>query len=119
MNCTWGSKVTSRVQAAWPERILKGPNGSKCKGGKNKGGVYFITHTILEKSVSLTPAEWQRAAPERRVSQNALNRSLSDELVSLVADKGERFTGQVEPLGQDLVAVVRETRVFTGNRILS
>lgn len=86
---------------------------------QEQGGVYFITHTILEKSVSLTPAEWQRAAPERRVSQNALNRSLSDELVSLVADKGERFTGQVEPLGQDLVAVVRETRVFTGNRILS
>lgn len=82
---------------------------------QEQGGVLFY----YACNFSLTPAEWQRAAPERRVSQNALNRSLSDELVSLVADKGERFTGQVEPLGQDLVAVVRETRVFTGNRILS
>lgn len=119
MNCTWGSKVTGRVQAAWPECNLKRLNWSKCKGGEDKGVFYFTTQINLEKSASLTPAEWQRAAPVRRVSQNALNRSLSDELVSLIADKGERFTGQVEPLGQDLVAVVRETRVFTGNRILS
>lgn len=37
----------------------------------------------------------------------------------MVTDKGERFAGQVEPLGQDLVAVVRDTRVLTGNRLLS
>lgn len=119
MNCTWGSKVTGglpRLSAS-----LRDLTEANAKGGKNKGVFYFTMHfrKIVEKSASLTPAEWQWATPERRVSQNALNRSLSDELVSLVADKGERFTRQVEPLGQDLVAVVRETRVFTGNRILS
>ena len=68
---------------------------------------------------SLTPAEWKWAAPEGRVSQDAFNCNFSNELVTLVTDKGERLAGQVEPLGQDLVAVVRETRIFTGNGILS
>lgn len=66
----------------------------------------------------LTPAEWERAAPKRRVPQDAFNGDFTDEFIALVADKRERLPGQVEALGHDLVAVVRETRVFTGDRFL-
>lgn len=78
----------------------------------------FIPHTYSTLKV-LTPAERKWATPEGRVSKDAFNCNLSDELVTLVTDKGERLAGQVKPLGQDLVAVVRETRVLTGNWILS
>lgn len=71
---------------------------------------------MLQKD--LTSAKRERAAPERRVPKNAFNGNLSNELVALVTNKRERLSGQVQPLGQDLVAVIRETRVLTGNRIL-
>lgn len=68
--------------------------------------------------LGLTPAQWQWSAPKRRVPQDTLNGDLADELEALVTDEGERLAGQVEALGQDLVSVVRETRVLTGNRFL-
>lgn len=67
---------------------------------------------------SLTPAKWEWAAPKRRVAKDAFNCNFADELITLVADKSERLPRQVEALRHDLVAVVRETRVFTGDRIL-
>lgn len=90
---------------------------------KNKGP-FQATRTkkkvLREKYVckSLTPAERKWAAPKRRVSKDAFNCNLTDEFITLVADKSERLPRQVKPLRQDLVAVVRDTRVFTGNRIL-
>lgn len=77
-----------------------------------------IQNTSREKKrfcKSLTPAEWEWAAPKRRVPKDAFNGNLADEFITLVADKSERLPGQVEALRHDLVAVVRETRVFTGD----
>lgn len=63
-------------------------------------------------------AERQRAAPERRGPWEALDGRLPDELVAQVAAEGEELPGQVEPLGQHLVAVGRDARVLTGDRLL-
>lgn len=81
------------------------------------------THTkhIPQRNFSakyLTPAEWERAAPKRGVPKDAFNCNFTDEFITLVADKSERLARQVEALRHDLVAVVRETRVFTGDRFL-
>lgn len=74
----------------------------------------YIKIKITPNSV-LTPAEWKWATPKGWVSKDAFNCNLPNELVTLVTDKGERLAGQVKSLGQDLVAVVRQTGVFTGN----
>ena len=54
-----------------------------------------------------------------RLPQNAADGHFTHELEALVAHEGEGLSGQVQPLVQDLVAVLRQPWIVTCQGLLS
>lgn len=69
-------------------------------------------------SSSVTFTDGQRPVPVRWLPQDAPDGHFAHELEAFVAHESEGLSRQVEPLVQDLVPVLRQSRVVAGQGLL-